>query len=398
MAKAKPKSLSIKGAPRKKKQRYSSAMRDVNILRQYGAPPIWQLNDVDDDGYIKLYAIAMNWCNAALDQKIVRKELVLWLEQNTNHNSTDLKAINSLPDWQLMIQGHIAYLANNGWPLKIASLKFLNDGVEQYLEEARKILKAKQQKKREQDARPQVSVALTNFVDACNLKSVVEDLIFPLSTDEYTQDKMVTLVKGCKAVVTDATAGYLQIMLDEVNLIGHDDQVTEGYAKLKKVEVKHIKKDLAAAIALLKNNRLNAKAVNLGRKKKPRSALQQTLKMKFKEADDGYNVVSAKPVEIVGAKKVIVFNTKTRKIGVYHALSDDVGFTVKGTSLLGFDEDLSNQKTLRKTKEVSVIDHLSSFRKATVRKVDNVFNALKTTATKLTGRFGADIVILKVYK
>lgn len=388
----------IKAAPRKKKQRLTAAMKDVNLLRQYGPPPTFKLSDAEDADYPTDYAAAMNWCNAALELKDSRLELILWLEQNTDFGRTELDAIKSLPDWKLITHGNVAYLANNGWPLRTTSFDFLNNGVLECLNEGEEILAAKQQKKQEQVDKPTVSVALTNYLDSCNLRGVVEDLIFPLGKEEYTQEKMLTLVKGCKAVVTDATAGYLQLMLDEVNLIGSDDQVTEGYANLKKAQVNKIKKDLDSAITLLKNNRLNAKAVNLGRKKKPRSALQQTLKMKFKEADDSYNVVSAKPAEMIGARKVIIFNTKTRKIGVYHALDEELGFTAKGTTLLGFDESLSTQKTLRKTNAVSVIDHLTSFRKATVRKVDKVFDALKTTATKLTGRFSNDIIILKVYK
>lgn len=371
-------------------------MKDVNLLRQYGPPPAFKLNDVDDPGYDVDYGAALNWCNSALDDKACRTELILWLEQNTDYSKADRQAINGLVDWQLSTEGKIAYLANNGWPLLERSFTFLNDGIEKCLDEARELLAAKKAK---QKNTPIASVAVQNSLDSLNLRSVIEDMIFPgLSDIAYDQDKMIKLIKGAKAVVTDVTVIHLQVMFDEINLIGEDEQVTEGYAHLTKKQIKQIKEDFDSAITLLKNNRLNAKAINKGRKKKPRSATAQTLKFKFKEKDDALGIVSAKPAELIGAKKVIIFNTKTRKIGIYVALDDELGFTAKGTTLLGFDKDLSQQKTLRKTQAVSIVDHLNTFRKATVRKVDKVFEGLSTTGTKLTGRFNGDMIILRVYK
>ncbi len=379
------------------KLRMTSAMKDVNLLRQYGPPPAFKLNDADDPAYNTDYSAALNWCNAALDHKASRAELILWLEQNTDYSKDDRQAINGLVDWQLSTEGKVAYLANNGWPLKDDSFTFLNDGIEKRLDEARKLVVLKAELK--DTAIPTVSVALQNSLDSLNLKSMIEDMIFPgLSDTAYDQDKMIRLIKGVKAVVTDVAVVYLQVILDEVNLIGEDDQVTEGYAHLNKKQIKQIKEDFDSAITQLKNNRLNAKAINKSRKKKPRSATAQTLKFKFKEKDDALGIVSAKPAELIGAKKVTIFNTKTRKIGIYHALDEELGFTAKGTTLQGFDTDLSQQKTLRKTKTISIVDHLTTFRKATVRKVDRVFEGLNTTGTKLTGRFNEDTILLKVYK
>lgn len=398
MAKARMKSP-LKVAPRRKKLRITGAARDINVLRNFGPPPTFKLEDVNDSGYTTAYAAALNWCNAALDHKASRTELILWLEQNTDYSKSDRTAINGLGDWKLSTEGKVAYLANNGWPLRESSFEFLNKGLAERLDEARVILAAKKEQQKVQANTPTVSVSAQNYIDSCNLRSLVEDMIFPgLSSEEYHQDKMITLIKSCKAIVTDVAAAFLQKMLDEVSLIGEDDQVTEGYAHLTKKQVKKIKEELASSITLLKNNRLNAKAVNSGRKKKPRSATAQTLKFQFKEKDDALGIVSARPAELIGAKKVVIFNTKKRKIGIYYALDEELGFTAKGTTLLGFDKDLSQQKTLRKTKTVSIVDHLTTFRKAATRKVDKVFDGLRTTGTKLTGRFNEDTIILKVYK
>lgn len=379
---------------RKNKKR-KSVSKDFNLLSAFGAPPIFTLDDVNDPKYDIEYAKALNWCNAGLDTKAARTELVLWLETNA-FNNANVDAIKSLPDWRLTGEGNIAYLANNGWPLKETSFEFLNDGINAFLEIGKELHAERIARKKAAPA--PISVALTNHIASYTLRSAIEDLVYPnLNDEKFTQDKANVLIKGHKAVVTDVTASLLQEMLNELDLIGEDEQVTEGYEHFKKKQIKQIRKDLVTAIELLKNNRLNAKAVNRGRKKKPRSATAQTLKMKFKESDSNYNIVSAKPADLIGATKATIFNTKTRKIGVYQA-KDEAGFGAKGTTLLDFDEDLSSQKTLRSTKSKSILDHLTEIRKAPVRKVDKLFETLNTTPTKLTGRFNGDILILKVYK
>ena len=89
----------------------------------------------------------------------------------------------------------------------------------------------------------------------------------------------------------------------------------------------------------------------------------------------------------------VIYQCKYRKLGVYVA-SDETGFKVKGTSLLNYDEDNSTKKTLRKPKE-----QLGFAKKATRHKFGKWYESeVKTTETKLTGRFSDDTVILQVFK
>jgi hypothetical protein len=66
---------------------------------------------------------------------------------------------------------------------------------------------------------------------------------------------------------------------------------------------------------------------------------------------------------------------------------------VSGTSLKFFDETKSVQKTIRKPEEI-----LPHWKKVTKHKVDTQFGYLKTTDTKMNGRFNEDIVILKTFQ
>ena len=91
---------------------------------------------------------------------------------------------------------------------------------------------------------------------------------------------------------------------------------------------------------------------------------------------------------------------KTRKIGIYNARNVDplklkregTGLSVKGTTMMGFLEDESLQKTLRKPKE-----QLPIFKKITKRSLNKEFDAIKSVGTKMNGRINEHTLILKVF-
>jgi hypothetical protein len=140
------------------------------------------------------------------------------------------------------------------------------------------------------------------------------------------------------------------------------------------------------------------KAKRKPRVAKPKSADKQVNKVKFLAVDDKYKITSINPVEIVGASELWVFNVKTRKIGKYVAANidpkgmgrDGTGLSVKGTTITGFDENLSIQKTLRKPEE-----QLKEFKAAGKVKLRKFLDEITTTDTKLNGRLNPDTVLLK---
>ena len=67
------------------------------------------------------------------------------------------------------------------------------------------------------------------------------------------------------------------------------------------------------------------------------------------------------------------------------------GLSVKGTTIIGFDEKLSIQKTLRKPDE-----QLKEFKSAGKVKLRTLLEDIKTTDTKLNGRSNLETVLLKV--
>jgi hypothetical protein len=169
-------------------------------------------------------------------------------------------------------------------------------------------------------------------------------------------------------------------------------QLEEGYSHYstaqKKAALELYKKIIDACDMIITSQ----KATRKPRKVKEKSADQIVAKLKLKQADTDYGIASVAPSGLIGAVCALVFNTKNRKLGMYVATDAD-GFTVKGTTLQRYDEAQSIQKTLRKPNEI-----LPKVKKTTKAKAIKEFGFLKTTETKLNGRFNEETVLLAVFK
>jgi uncharacterized alkaline shock family protein YloU len=170
------------------------------------------------------------------------------------------------------------------------------------------------------------------------------------------------------------------------------EQLEEGFAHYstaqKKAALEMYKKILDACDMIITTQ----KATKKPRKVKEKSADQLVAKMKYKKIDSDYGIASVSPSGLIGAVCAVVFNTKNRKLGVYVSVDED-GFKVRGTTLLNYNEETSLQKTLRKPQE-----QLNTFKKTTKARTVKQFEGIKTTETKLNGRFNAETIILAVHK
>jgi len=176
-------------------------------------------------------------------------------------------------------------------------------------------------------------------------------------------------------------------------------QLKEGYAHLKKADIKKLRTAIEELMLALDFIIDQAKATRKPRKAKPKSADKLVEKLKYLKADPKYNLASVNPTDVVGANELWVFNVKTRKLGKYIAKNIDPkgmkregsGLSVKGTTIIGFDEATSIQKTLRKPDE-----QLKAFKSAGKVALRKFLDDIATTDTKLNGRCNPDTILLKV--
>jgi len=178
----------------------------------------------------------------------------------------------------------------------------------------------------------------------------------------------------------------------DIVLSGTDEQLTEGYSNFKKTEIKKLIAYFDQVILDCGKISQSATVSRKPRKTKSKTPAQLVSKMKFMFEFDELKLKSINATEVIGAMSLWVYNTKTRKLGVYHA-EDAGGFTVKGSTILNFTESKSVQKKLRKP-EVTLPQVLSGGKVA----LRNLMSDIRAVESVLTGRINDDTILLKVTK
>jgi hypothetical protein len=109
-------------------------------------------------------------------------------------------------------------------------------------------------------------------------------------------------------------------------------------------------------------------------------------------ASDTYGIKSIIPSKIVGADKLVTFNVVKATCTIYEAKAS-VGLSVKGTTILGYDESKSATKKVRKpTQFLKLVSEAAG-----IRAIKNAFGDLTTKESKPNGRINEDTVLLGVY-
>lgn len=209
--------------------------------------------------------------------------------------------------------------------------------------------------------------------------------------------KVVNLLKGkgVKAVHARLVKQYFQTGQNELAELASgkaDEQLREAYSHNSRKNVKKLIEFYESIISACEQIAAEAKIAKPARAKKAKPAEQIVAKLKFCIKDDKLGIVSVPPAGIIGAQGAVVYNVKTRKLGMYIAKTSD-GLGVKGTSIINFT-DKSFQRTLRKPDL-----QLKEFKdQNTQKRVETWFDKIKTTETVLNGRVNAEVIILKVFK
>ena len=187
--------------------------------------------------------------------------------------------------------------------------------------------------------------------------------------------------------------------MDEIEKDMHN-QLKEGYSHMSKDVIKNQFQMFKTILDACDNIILKGKVTRKPRKKKIVSAEKQVSKFKYLDHHPETKSISVNPADIVGASSIIVYNSKTRKLGVYHATNvdptgmgrDGSGLSVKGTTIQGFNPAKSVQKTLRKP-----IEQLAKFKKVAKRSFQKEFDAINSVEIKMNGRFNDHSLIIKVF-
>lgn len=372
--------------------------------------PKWDGADTWDGPKFRLqFREAMNYYNLNHTGKDLKPKVIDWMSRN-GYSKDDIADFKRTKDWRCQVTlGALAVCQLRGMPATHPEFNQGRDTTEWMRKEIQRIIEEGQEddppvqdtKKNKVDV-PVISIqdrirdqagAYSEEIDAA-----IDRFIMDPNNFDPKEFKMVNLLrqKGAKAAQARYIKSFYEPSYNELMLLASgnaDDQLKEGYRHHPRKNVKKLIEFYELVIVACEQIAAEAKVMKKPRAKKVKPAEDQVKKLKFKVSDDKLSITSVPPAQMVKAQGVVVYNTKTRKIGYYIATNSE-GLAVKGSGLTNYTTK-SVQKTLRKPAE-----QLKEFKELnTQKRFETWFSKnVKTTETDLNGRFSLDVIILKVFK
>ena len=173
---------------------------------------------------------------------------------------------------------------------------------------------------------------------------------------------------------------------------GKSEDLKEGYSHLKKPRLKAYMEFVRDIIGACELRQETVKAIRKPRKTKAKSPAQIVAKLKYKEKDEAFKIVSVRATDIIGANQLWVFNTKNKALIMYNAMGP-AGLNIKGSSVTGFDEKTSMSKTLRKPE-----NHLPKVVDGGKVVLRRLLEGIKSKSKPANGRINAEMVLVRIIK
>jgi len=379
-----------------------------NQKRDYS--PKWDgAESWDGEKFTAYFREALKYYRLESSGKELKPKVIDWMGRN-GYNKNDIQSFKQTADSRCgLTMGAIAACLIKGMPeshpgfnkgrnsadwlrkeISDVTAQGKNDEVAE--EKETKVIKTPAQVYNIQDRIREQAGQMTEEIDLA-----IDNWIIDAEAFDPKAFKMVSLLrgKGAKAAQARYIKSFYQRSMDELHELASgnaDEQLREGYKHQPRKNVKKLIDFYESIMAACEQITQEAKVLKKPRAKKAKPAEELVKKLKFKTIDDKLGVVSVPAAGLIGAQGAVVYNSKTRKIGVYISKTS-AGLNVKGTSIIDFTEK-SFQKTLRKPDV-----QLKEFKEQnTQKRIETWFQKIKATETMLNGRMNADIMILKVFK
>ena len=382
-------------------------LAEVRAKKGRDFSPKWEGHETwDTNQFLRQFHSAMAWYRLESSAKELKPKVIDWMGRQ-GCTKEDISAFKKTKDNRCgMTMGAVAACLIKGMP---AVRDEFNDGrdtavwlrarINEVIEQGRDDL---------DDSDTVVEVKKDVYVPSIQervrevslgMTEEIEAAIEAFQTDPEKFDpkafKVLNLLKAKQAkaaharIIRDFYAGDLTELL-ELASGKADEQLKEGYSHRSKKQIKSfiafLQEIESACNMLMQEAKVNKKP----RAKKAVDKDKIIAKLKYKKSDEPLKLVSINPADIIGAQELWIFNSKTRKLGKYVAAEfQELG--IKGTTITGFSETKSVQKTLRKPAE-----QIKAFKEAGKVVLRKFLEDINAVDTKMNGRINEEIMLLKV--
>lgn len=381
-------------------------LADVRAKKGRDLSPKWDGHEtMTADQFSKHFRVSMEWYRLESSGKELKPKVINWMSAN-GYTKDQIADFKKTKDNRCSItMGAIAANLLKGMPAVRADFnngkntaQWLGQQITDVITQGKHDVEESEEVVEEKPAVFVPSIQERLREAAFRMTEEIEDALELFSSDPESFDpkafKVSNLLKGKQAKAAHArvirdlyTRQYEEL---QEAALGKDEQLKEGYSHLSKAQLKKIIAFYSEVVNACNMLMQEAKVNKAPRKKKAVPLDKVVSKLKYKKTDEPLKLVSINPVDIIGAKELWVFNIKTRKLGKYVAAEfSDLG--VKGTSITGFDEHKSVQKTLRKPAE-----QLKAFKDAGKVALRKFLDEINAVDIKMNGRINEETMLLKV--
>ena len=358
------------------------------------AEPNWAVLSLinDEEERDKAFWKTQYWIHQEIANKETYKEFREWVKKHSGWDKKTQTSVLGCPDWRYLTIGQYAFFyIKTGW-MPAKTREFIDRKLELLIEKGNEAIAEKKAAKNVVKLKPKiVRNELPMFLDAIELS--VQNL-----SEGKKSSSVEGLLKSLKINKQEASEAYEDISktLDEFKELVRvrkikdrddwDEQLVEGYSYISRPHTKKIVDYLEDANMQL----LTMKDTKVVRRKKPQDPRKIVARLRHLQADKDLNIASINPVDILGSSEVWVYDTKRRRLGLYKSKQDG-GLHVKGTSITGYDEGLSYEKTLRKPEE-----QLKLIMSKSKKAIHEVVGKIRGKQMKVKTRINPNMLLLKV--
>jgi hypothetical protein len=368
--------------------------------------PVWDsVGAMSTDQFLKHWHGAMDYYRLDFNGKDLKPAVIKWMT-TIGCTKEDINSFKKTKDNRCSTtMGAIASCLLRGMPAVRADFNqgrdtaaWLREAITEVIEAGKNDIDAEAVAEVKSTA-PVISIQDRVRESAYKMTEEIEDAIESFQTDPENFDpkafKMLNLLKGkeVKAAHARIIKGVYSKDLAELEELASgnaDEQLKEGYSHRSRKQIKNLiafYQEIMSACDMLAQE---AKVNRAPRAKKSVPAEKIVAKLKYMKTNEPLKLVSVSPTDIIGSTELWVYNTKSRKLGKYVSAEYQT-LSVKGTSIINFNENLSICKTLRKPEE-----KLKEFKAAGKVQLRKFLDDINATDTKMNGRLNEETILLKV--
>lgn len=359
----------------------------VQRILNGGSEPLFTAEDMaTDDSRDRAMSRAMYWYRQSFSTAAAKEWISDWLEEKGR--TEDAKLVTRASKSHLRLVSPYCRMQARGYKFTEEQHETIEKYISELLKDARTHVPTDEDVPNIQDrVRAKANQTLEELEPLFDdtFTGVAEKRYKPviaswISSKDMTRPTAIIVRERLESVLAEVKAAYTNT----------DPDLAEGYSYLKKSSMKRIIEIFESSISELNSKISGLTAARKPRKPRTVNAEKLIKRLNYMEKDPKSGFTSLDPRGIVGGAGLIVFNTKTNKATVFHAAEPKLGLSVKGSTVTGWDEKRSFEKTVRKPEQW--LKQSSGFG-GMMKSLEDV----KTKSATPTGRINKHCLLVRIF-